>query len=414
MTTHFLLLATRRMLLKRMIGIAVCGAHTQSAYAAARTSAQVRGGEIDYPTVVEGTALLFPRDHGAHPDYRTEWWYLTAWLQSNSGPLGLQLTFFRSRTPYARNNPSRFAPRQLIFAHAALADPARGSLLHAEQAWRADPVTASYSEFDTALAVGPPSRRWSLSRERDDRYHARIDDSAFSCDIDVVANSAPVLQGRAGFSRKGPELTQASYYYSRPQLAISGSIQREGHLTEVTGTGWLDHEWSSELLDPRAAGWDWIGLNFDNGDALMAFRMRARDGTVLYSTARLIRSKDSSASQTNNNNNNNNNNIHDRIADDCTEDLPVTFTELRHWQSPSTGARYPVAMRVRAGELDLTLEPLFNNQELDSRGSTGIIYWEGAVRAWFSKDIASLDKTARKPIAKGYLELTGYAGDVTF
>lgn len=395
------------MLLKRMIGIAACSAHTQSAYAAARAIAQVRGGETNYPTVVEGTALLFPHDHGAHPDYRTEWWYLTAWLQSDSGPLGLQLTFFRSRTPFARYNPSRFAPRQLVFAHAALADPARGSLLHAEQAWRADPVTASYSELDTALTVGLASRRWSLSRDSDDRYHARIDDAAFSCDINVVADSAPVLQGRAGYSRKGPEPTQASFYYSRPQLTISGSVQREGQLTEVTGKGWLDHEWSSELLDPRAAGWDWIGLNFDNGDALMAFRMRARDGTVLYSTARLIRSLKTSASPSNKN-------AHDPVADDRTEDLPVTFTELRHWQSPSTGARYPVAMRVLAGELDLTLEPLFDNQELDSRGSTGIIYWEGAVRAWFSKDLASLDKTKQIPAAKGYLELTGYAGDVTF
>lgn len=390
-----------------MIGIAACSAHTQSAYAAARAIAQVRGGETNYPTVVEGTALLFPHDHGAHPDYRTEWWYLTAWLQSDSGPLGLQLTFFRSRTPFARYNPSRFAPRQLVFAHAALADPARGSLLHAEQAWRADPVTASYSELDTALTVGLASRRWSLSRDSDDRYHARIDDAAFSCDINVVADSAPVLQGRAGYSRKGPEPTQASFYYSRPQLTISGSVQREGQLTEVTGKGWLDHEWSSELLDPRAAGWDWIGLNFDNGDALMAFRMRARDGTVLYSTARLIRSLKTSASPSNKN-------AHDPVADDRTEDLPVTFTELRHWQSPSTGARYPVAMRVLAGELDLTLEPLFDNQELDSRGSTGIIYWEGAVRAWFSKDLASLDKTKQIPAAKGYLELTGYAGDVTF
>ncbi|MEE9322422.1 MAG: lipocalin-like domain-containing protein [Granulosicoccus sp.] len=356
----------------------------------------------NYPSVIAGTKLSFPRDHGAHPEFRIEWWYLTAWLQSNSGPLGLQLTFFRSRTPYGRNNPSRFAPRQLIFAHAAIADPEHGSLLHAEQAWRIDPVTASYKETDTGIFTGSPAQRWSLRRSADDHYHASVRDGVFDFDIVAVPDSKPILQGDAGFSPKGPEAAQASYYYSRPQLSVSGYIKLNKQKLSVYGKAWLDHEWSSELLDSRATGWDWVGLNFTNGDALMAFRMRTHNDDVLHSTARLIKANNVSSKQTRSK------------TEQQTQDYPVVFSVLRHWQSPRTGAIYPVAMRLRAGELDLTLEPLIDDQELDSRGSTGIIYWEGAVRAWLTTDIDDTNNGNRPTIATGYLELTGYAGDVLF
>lgn len=387
--------------LLRTLGLVAAASNTKllQADTGSRTD-RLSGG--DYPAVIEGTKLSFPRDHGAHPAFRTEWWYLTAWLQSDKGPLGLQLTFFRSRTPYGRKNPSRFAPRQLIFAHAAIADPDHGSLIHAEQAWRADPVTANYSESDTELFVGSPARRWSLNRLSGDRYHASVDDPAFKFDIEAIASSHPVLQGAEGFSRKGAKAAQASYYYSRPQLAINGTIELKKQLLKVHGKAWLDHEWSSELLDIRATGWDWLGLNFTNGDALMAFRMRARDGGVLHTTARLIKAHKTS------------NNPPTTGIDQRVLDYPVEFSVLRLWQSPRTGISYPVAIRLRAGELDLTLEPLIDDQELDSRGSTGIIYWEGAVRAWLTEDVAGEKSASRQAVAKGYLELTGYAGDVTF
>ncbi|MGH1360038.1 MAG: lipocalin-like domain-containing protein [Burkholderiaceae bacterium] len=349
----------------------------------------------DYPAVLTGTPLTFPRDFGSHPDYRTEWWYLTAWLETPLGSMGLQLTFFRSRTPFGRQNPSRLAARQLYFAHAAIAVPANGKLIHAEQAWRGAAHTARSSEVDTDIQIGRPNRRWTLQRQANDHYLASVRDPLFDLQLQATpANAQPIRQGDAGFSLKGALPRQASYYYSRPQLDLHGSLtQKHGHNRKeapatiaFTGKGWLDHEWSSELLDPRAQGWDWIGINFSDGRALMAFQMRTRNGGLLRSTARLIN------------------------PDGSHEDLPVRFSALKHWRSPRTNTKYPVSMRVQAGALDLRLEPLMPDQELDSRRSTGTIYWEGAVVV-----SAYSEKTnpGQSVIGRGYLELTGYSGKIT-
>lgn len=348
-----------------------------------------------YPAVRDDYRLKFPRDHGAHPQYRTEWWYLTAWLESADGPLGLQITFFRSRTPFGRDNPSRFAPEQLVLAHAALAIPARGKLLHDQQAWREGETVAQFDSEDTDLAVGLPYRRWSLVRQLSDDYRVKVKAEEFSFSITATpprSMAKPVLQGTQGFSQKGPDPLQSSYYYSRPQLRISGEYQIDTKKVAVSGTGWLDHEWSSELLDEQAVGWDWIGLNFEDGSALMAFQMRTESGDVLHTSAKQITVE----------------------SDEVQErSLSPRFTALRYWQSPRTGGRYPVSVRVQAGTLDLTIEPLFDDQELDSRGSTGIIYWEGAVQVWHTSDITQSGNNKTGPIATGYLELTGYAGELT-
>ncbi|MCL4182723.1 MAG: carotenoid 1,2-hydratase [Burkholderiaceae bacterium] len=340
-----------------------------------------------YPPVLPGTHLVFPRDHGAHPAYRTEWWYLTGWLRRVDGarrgePLGMQITFFRSRTRHDAANPSRFAPTQLLLAHAALAPPEHAHLLHAQRAARAGFGLAQASDTDTALSIG----RWTLVRDADDRYRARIDDVQLSMALEFAPRTPPVAQGESGFSRKGPGEHQASLYYSRPQLRASGSVGLRGHETRVEGTAWLDHEWSSEILDRTADGWDWVGLNFDDGSALMAFRIRRREGGVLWSHARWI---DAGG--------------HPTFGDTAPDPLP-NFTEVRSWTSPRTGARYPVAMTITLGTRTLTLEPLFDDQELDARGSAGTVYWEGAVRVF----------EERREIGRGYLELTGYAGALRF
>src|SRR5690606_12623062 len=166
--------------------------------------------ESFYPPVVPGVPLAFPRDHGAHPAYRTEWWYLTGWLRRLDGarrgePLGVQVTFFRSRTRHAADNPSRFAPTQLLLAHAALAVPGRGRLVHAQRAARAGFGLASAATHDTAVGIGG----WSLSRSTDDRYRARVDDRELAVTLELAPQTAPVAQGDRGFSRKGPRATQA-------------------------------------------------------------------------------------------------------------------------------------------------------------------------------------------------------------
>ncbi len=338
------------------------------ALAGAPARAQVR-----YPQVEAGTVLAFPRDHGSHPALRTEWWYFTAWMRDGDGrDIGVQITFFRNRPGVAEEGTSRFAPRQLLFAHAAIADPRQGRLRHDQRAARAGFGLAEAAEATTDVHLGD----WSL-RLADDTYAARINARDFTIDLDFTSHGPPLLQGTRGVSRKGPRAAQASYYYSRPHLAASGTVTVDGRAVAVRGEGWLDHEWSSEYLAAEARGWDWTGIDFDDGSALMAFRIRDLGGGTYWSGGAL------------------------QDAAGAARDLPpaeVRFTPLRSWRSSRTGIEYPVAMRVEAGGRDITLEPLFDDQELDSRASVGTIYWEGAVRAL----------AGGREIGRGYLELTGY------
>ncbi len=216
-------------------------------------------------------------------------------------------------------------------------------------------------------------------------FRTTIAGTELSIDL-VLRGRGPVLaQGadaaRPGYSQKGPQATEASRYYSVPQLAVTGRIARGRAAPEdVTGRAWLDREWSSAYLDPAAAGWDWTGLNLDDGGALMAFRMRDRSGATLWAGGTR------------------------RHADGRVERYPreaVRFTPLRRWSSTRSGASWPVAQRIEAGDLALVVEPLMDDQELDSRASTGTIYWEGAVQA-------RRDDASRAPLGRGYLELTGY------
>jgi len=340
------------------------------ALASERAGAQVR-----YPVVSPDTVLEFPRDHGSHADFRTEWWYITAWVRDTAGhDLGVQITFFRNRPGVAESGTSRFAPRQLLFAHAAIADPQHGRLQHDQRAARAGLGLAEAAEATTDVHIAD----WSL-RLAADTYRAHIAARDFTLDLTFTAKTPPLLQGAHGTSRKGPRAQQASHYYSRPHLTVGGNVTVDGHAKPVRGTAWLDHEWSSDYLAPEARGWDWAGLNFDDGSALMAFRIRDSGGATYWAGGALQDQRGV---------------VRDLRPDD------VSFTPLRRWRSPRTGIDYPVAFRVRTGDVDITLEPLFDDQELDSRASVGTIYWEGAVRAF----------SGGREIGHGYLELTGYGG----
>lgn len=301
--------------------------------------------KADYPAVRPNPRFVFPRDHGAHPEYRVEWWYVTGWLD---GPLGFQITFFRARPDEASDNPSKFNPRQILFAHAALSDPKRGRLAHDQRAARAG-FTLAHAELDR---TGVWIDDWRLELEGN-RYEAKIAAREFEFDFSLFANQL-VLQGDAGFSRKGHRPGEASYYYSRPHLNVVGKLNGK----DVEGTAWLDHEWSSAYMAPEAGGWDWCGINLLDGGSLMAFQMRGKNGGVHYAPP------------------------------------GVSFKALRTWKSPRSGVVYPVEMAVN----DLILKPLMDDQELDSRASTGTIYWEGAVTA-YKRNAA---------VGRGYLELTGY------
>ena len=327
----------------------------------------------DYPSVMRGVPLAFPRDFGAHPAFRTEWWYVTGWARDRDGAdYGVQVTFFRNRPRIAEEGDSAFAPRQLLFAHAAIADARRGRLLHDQRAARAGFDLAGATEGDTRVWIDD----WRLVRS-DGVYRAAIRGREFAFDLRFAPTRPVLLQGDAGYSRKGPQPVNASYYYSEPQLALDGTITVGSRANAVTGVAWLDHEWSSEVMPPGAVGWDWTAINLDDGAALMAFRMRDREGRSLWA-AGVVR--DVSGTVT-------------AFAADAVE-----FSVERRWRSPRTGVDYPVAMRVRVGRDEVALAPLFDDQELDARASTGTLYWEGAVRA----------RRSGTDIGRGYLELTGY------
>jgi predicted secreted hydrolase len=318
--------------------------------------------------------LAFPRDHGAHPDLRTEWWYVTGHARSGGREFGFQVTFFRSRVDAAQAMASRFAAKQLVFAHAAITDVEGRKLWHDQRIARAVFGIADAAQDDTRLKL----RDWELQR-RNGTYHARVPAQDFALDLAFQPTQPLLLQGRNGLSRKGPEEKQASYYYSQPQMEALGRLTLQGRSFAVQGKAWLDHEWSEELLHPEAVGWDWIGMNLDDGSALTAFRLRRKDETALWDggSFRTAAGQHYVASRGEN-----------------------EFSPQRRWTSPVTGARYPVEWIVRTPADFYTVKAVVDNQELDSRASTGAIYWEG---------LSDLYTSNGQRVGRGYLEMTGYA-----
>ncbi len=335
----------------------------------------------EYPPVMADTPIVFPQDEGSHPEFRTEWWYVTGWIEDEKGmSRGFQVTFFRHRPGLDEENPSRFAARQLLFAHAAISDPQIGKLLHDERSARAGFGLAEAREGTTDVVL----EDWSL-RQEGDRYRVRVPAKDFDLELELVRTQPPLLQGAAGFSQKGPARESASHYYSQPQLAVTGRAIVQGRTLRVHGTAWFDHEWSSTLLDEAAQGWDWLGINLDDGGALMVFRMRDAENGQHWAGGSARSASGGNVS--------------------VFEPGEIEWQVLRRWRSPRTAIAYPVEWRVRAGDHWYTVRPLLDDQESDSRRSTGTIYWEGAVE---------LIDEAGQTVGRGYLELTGYGTRLRF
>ena len=318
--------------------------------------------------------LVFPRDRGAHPDFRTEWWYITGQATSGKRVFGFQLTFFRSRVDSTQAMTSKFAAKQLVFAHAAITDVDGKKLWHDQRISRDGFGVASASEADMNIKL----RDWSLE-SKGSRYTANLVSNDFAIRLQFSETQPVLLQGKQGLSRKGPEEKQASYYYSQPQLATTGTLQVRGQNFDVTGKAWLDHEWSQELLHKAATGWDWIGMNLDDGSALTAFRLRDKAGDALWDGGSFRAAKG------------------DVYVFTRGE---VIFKPTRLWKSPLTQTTYPVEWMVRTPADFYTVKAVIDNQELDSRQSTGSIYWEG---------LSELIDSNGKRVGSGYLEMTGYA-----
>lgn len=329
---------------------------------------------VAYPVVKPGVKLVFPRDHGAHPDYRTEWWYVTGALDSPRRDSGFQLTFFRSRPGTAEALASPIAARQIVFAHAALTIPG-DRLRHAERAARAN-LGASFSRLDCDLSIGA----WRMTREdgsAGEVFLLQMQSPQFSYDFTLKPSQPLLLQGDGGYSRKGRSPELASYYVSWPQLQVDGVLVVDGRRQAVSGRAWFDHEWSTAVLGDGAVGWDWLGINLADGGALMAFRLRDALGGTVFAHAAW---RDATG----------------RVRQFGVAE--VSFTPLRRWSSARSGASYPVQMEVRLGEHTLRTLPVLDDQELSASQPTAVVYWEGLVQ---------VDGSLK---GRGYLELTGYAG----
>ena len=322
-------------------------------------------------------SLSFPRDHGSHPEFRTEWWYVTGFGGTAQRELGFQLTFFRSRVEATQQMQSRLAARQLLFAHAAVTDVANRKVWHEQLSAREGMEIARAREGDIDLRL----RDWSMRQVGGD-YQISLQSREISFDLTLRPTQPLLLQGDAGLSRKGPATEQASYYYSHPQLALDGKLRLGKETIALSGKAWLDHEWSNQMLHPQARGWDWIGMNLDDGSAVTAFQIRDGAGRALWDGGSFR---------------------HPKAPLYNFSQGEVIFRPQRLWTSPISRASYPVEWIVRTPADFYTVKALLDNQELDSRASTGTVYWEGLSELF--------DSNGRK-VGRGYLEMTGYASPI--
>lgn len=338
------------------------------------------GTQAGFASAEQPIDFEFPRDHGPHPAFRHEWWYVTGHLEARNGDhYGFQLTFFRfALAPPGTvvETDSAWRTRQIYMAHFAITDVARGGF-HFDQRLmrdaldlagaRADPLRVWLEDW--SLQMGGESGPWTL--------HAAADDYELSLDLRPLLQ--PVLNGDRGLSRKSAHAGAASYYYSIPRIAAQGRVSRAGRTDDVEGLAWLDREWGSGALARDQAGWDWFALQFDDGGTLMFYALRKHDGTRDPFSAGTWVAPDGAT----------------RALTSADLDLEV----LGHWVSPA-GTRYPARWRLRvpALNLDISLRPLLADQEL----RTSPRYWEGAVR---------VDGARRggKASGRGYVELVGYA-----
>ncbi len=326
----------------------------------------------------------FPRDHGPHPEFKTEWWYFTGNLASASGRrFGYQLTFFRSGLHRSGIDLSRsaWATDQAYMAHFALSDAAGGRFRHWERFSRgaaglagasAAPLRVWLDDWSVQQsAPGGPLGRLTLQ--------LRAREAGVEIALELGSDKPAVLQGDRGLSRKGATPGQASYYYSLTRMPTRGSVRVDSVTHAVEGTSWLDREWSTSSLEPDQQGWDWFALHLNDGRELMFYHLRRKDGGIDPFSAGVMVDSDGRAT---------------RLA---PEDVELVVE--RHWRSTVTGVRYPGGWRLQVPSvaLDLTLTPLLPNQEWDA----AFRYWEGAV-------VVSGREPSAATLGYGYVELVGY------
>jgi predicted secreted hydrolase len=333
--------------------------------------------------------LEFPKDHGPHPGYRTEWWYYTGNLTSDTGDrYGFQFTIFRTQISppgceqHWPRNSSAWRTRQIYLGHAAISDISGKRHVQDERVARAAMGLAGgvHKDGNTDLFIST----WSLQIASGRHLINQISDD-FAFELILIPDKPPVMHGDEGYSRKGSAPHRASCYYSFTRLNTKGTLTTGGHPTAIEGTSWMDHEYSTAVLEPGLVGWDWFSLQLSDNTEIMFFLLREDDGAVSpVSSGSFI---DASGSL-----------LH-LDKDDFKVDV------LKTWKSPGSRAVYPAGWRVQIHPLfiDLTVFPNLADQEMQTLKSTGVNYWEGSVGLKGSKQGQTIK-------GQGYVELTGYAG----
>ena len=343
---------------------------------------------LDYYPVAGPCHLRFPKDHGPHPGYRTEWWYYTGNLHSQSGDrYGFQLTFFRRQIspPGAHKRwpqrPSAWRTQQIYLAHAAISDISKEQHLQAEQVSRAALNLAGASQENDRTVIF--LNDWS-TQISPNGHLLKVKSDGFSYELALVPVKPLVLHGREGYSRKGNSPESASCYYSYTRLKTEGKLSIAGKTIDVKGSAWMDHEFSTAMLEPGLKGWDWYCLQLSDQTEFMAFLLRNAKGGINAASSGTFVDR------------------HGQKRHLGEDDFVVTVLDT--WKSPHSRAVYPSRWRMQIFpySLDLDILPNFSDQEMRTSKSTDVIYWEGSV--------AVTGTNAGQPIkGQGYVELTGYA-----
>lgn len=336
---------------------------------------------VGFAMAMEPRTFVFPRDHGPHPEFRNEWWYMTGNLDAADGRrFGFELTFFRfALAPKLPESGSAWRTNQVYVAHLALTDAGGQRFLVAERfsrgalglaGARSSPLRVWIDDWEIAAAdVDAETENWRLQASDDD----------FALSLELVAGKAPVLNGVNGLSQKSAEAGNASYYYSITRWQTDGQVRLGNDEFTVSGLSWLDREWSSSALASDQQGWDWFALQLSDGSELMFYRLRKTDGSQdVFSGGTWVPGDGTSH----------------HISGDR-----ISISATKTWSSPE-GGTYPSSWEIRFPESGLTLEvvPVMDDQEL----FTTVRYWEGAVDVTGTRDDVEIT-------GRGYVELTGYA-----
>ncbi|MFA6955263.1 MAG: lipocalin-like domain-containing protein [Thermoanaerobaculia bacterium] len=335
-----------------------------------------------YRLAVPGWVFEFPRDHGTHDEFRTEWWYFTGHLRSAAGRrYGFEVTFFRvgAAGPQAAGEATAWDLRNVSLAHFAITDVGGRRFRYYEKLNRSTPFLAgAKAGFLHVFNEG-----WSATAAADGSWRLLAREGADAIDLRLRLEKPPAIHGRDGISVKAAGEGNASHYYSITRLSAEGTVDAGGRRETVRGQAWMDHEFGSAMLREHQSGWDWFSFQFDNDTELMLYVIRRSDGTADVTSSGSIVLADGRV-------------IHLERGD-------FSVAPRGRWKSAKSGATYPMGWRVRVPKFDIELDvrELMKDQELVTTKSTQVTYWEGSVDAT-GRSGGTLVR------GEGYVEMTGY------